>query len=525
MASRKRKSSGPQRIEVPVGPFVGMRDQPDPTASEQVYAASLTNVYTEYGEWGTAQIARPGFRRSSSTQMGSGGARTAQGIYCHTMLNGTSYNFTVVGGKVYRIAVLDALGTDTDVTPVGPTISTTNRVYFASLGDNLIVSDGVNKPWVASNLSGTPITGTVITAASGAWYGPPVVYYAKLFGILASERTTIEWSEENDPTTGYAANNFNNQWTLGQTGGEPLTCLHATNSALYYFRPSSIGAVSGAVNDEFSTTGVHDAVDTTVGTTAPGAVFRTPGGIFFLDVNGFPHVFTPGAGVSDWPKRATEATLRNRRADYVPLAAGCYSPDTGMALIAHPYNFGENHWILAFDPIRQTAQGTWELAATYFGVVGTIKDTQGRDAVAGIDQNGYWYTQHFEVDNYWHDYLDGSTASTVTHAVETGAIASDPATEVAFTRGDLTLRGSASGTMSISVDYRIPRANYGTARTVTVPAAAVTNDAVHAAVGLNARGRWIKFRVRHTTVEEFQRFGFIEGRLTGAVVGTPAGVK
>jgi hypothetical protein len=536
MASRKR-SSGPRRIEVPVGPFVGMRDQPDQTASDRLYASYLLNVYTQQAEIGTAQVARPALVQMSASQLGSGGARTAQALYQHTMQDGTRYNLLFTGGKVYRVtfsAVTAATATVTDVTPVGPTISTTSRIYCCSLGDSLIVSDGVNKPWVASSLSATPIIGTHITAASGAWYGPPVVYYAKLFGILVSERTTLEWSEENDPTTGYAANNFNNQWTLGQTSGSALTCLFATNSALYYFRENGIGTIGGAVSDDFATTGVHDSVSTTVGTGSPASVFGADGSIFFLDMEGRPRELVPGGGVRDWPNDAIRVATTQFIAANRSLCVGCYLPDVELAALTYVGGDSLPKELLMFDPKRQTCQGYWRQGDTspyrQFRAVGILTDTNGSRYFSYIDQDGYWYVMERErLSTSSLDRDSSGTPITTEAQVISPPLAPDPAAEMQLTRLDLNVRTGASDALPavpLKVAYQVPRADYGTALAPVVPMTAVQYDNAHVAVGINARGRYVRFKffVSHATTSA-PRFAFVQAVATGAIVGTPVGVK
>jgi len=100
------------------------------------------------------------------------------------------------------------------VTPVGVTIDAgiTVRVYFASLIGTLMVTDGVNRPWIATNLTSTPITGTYIDydGIGGSWttIGAPKIYGGAAFVILnavngVSRRTDISWSNPGTLSIGW----------------------------------------------------------------------------------------------------------------------------------------------------------------------------------------------------------------------------------------------------------------------------------------------------------------------------------
>lgn len=525
-------------ITAMIGPFAGMVDGPDQAATTPQSAAYLLNVYTQATAEGLAQLGRPGFVQMSSTQLGSAGARTAQCVASHTALDGTTYNFLVVGGKVYRVTFSKAgtggAGTVTDVTPGGVSISTTSRVYACSLGDALIFSDGVNKPWVASSLSATPIIGTYIAAAAGAWYGPPVVYYARLFGIIAAsaDRDTIEWSAVNDATTGYGALNY--QWQLGQQGGgEPLTCLYATNYALYYWRRSSLGQIAGTLEAEFQTTAQHDAVSITDGTLYPASVTATPSGILFADQQGRPRLLTPGGVVQDWPHAAVRATVDAY--ELISDAIGCHLPDLGLTGLAIT-SAGAVNEMLVFDLAGGTSQGLWRrgvLGATaqQFCAVGLLRGSEGQPYFSFIDQDGYWYAQKRESDSTSVSGGFDVNASNVVIATEHMVVSrpvvapgADLFTEQHFDRVDVLVRSGALEIVPrvpLEVSYETPRASYGTAQTPTVPVAGVAGDAVKVTVGVNARGRWVRWKFRQSSaLSNAPRFGFLLARATGRLVAS-----
>lgn len=280
------------------------RDPFDPTGPEPLRDAR--NIYIPAPEERSGIYARPGFDllNNGNAVHTSATPFKGQGCYTHFALDGTSYNFVVFGGKLYREDPATELFTD--VTPVGVTIdsATTTRVGFNSLGGVMAVSDGVNRPWVASNLSSTPITGTYIDfdGAGTAWvaYGPPCVWGGAGFFILVSvngvgARIDIVWTEPNDWTTGYQQADFDNRWTLEQTGTTPIFGLAPTNVALNYFRQRSIGSIAGTVGIDLATTATHDAVSNNVGTEAPWTIVLFGDFIFFCDVIGRPWMFANGS--------------------------------------------------------------------------------------------------------------------------------------------------------------------------------------------------------------------------------------
>jgi hypothetical protein len=109
------------------------------------------------------------------------------------------------------------------------------------------------------------------------------VYYAKLFGIKHTDKTAFVWSEENDPTIGYEYGGYNNAWTLGQTGSEPLQAMAGANEALYYWRGESLGSIRGEVSTNFSSEGTREGVSSSVGTIYPDSLVAVGQSFWFLD--------------------------------------------------------------------------------------------------------------------------------------------------------------------------------------------------------------------------------------------------
>lgn len=302
MTTAVRRAPRPKRFTA--GPPKGVRNTVDPGDDAEDWFSDAVNLYLpEPGLSGF--YARPGMAllNSGAPLVVSGTPFRGQGAFSHTALDGTSYNFVVMAGKLFRVD--STLSTFTDVSPVGITIDAaiTTRVYGTSFANQLVITDGVNRPWLATNLSTTPITGTYIDFDSGgttwAAFGPAVVYGGSIFFILSqynsvSARTDLTWCVAGDASIGYQQTNYDNRWTLLQTATNPLFALAATNAALYYFRARSIGTISGAVGPTLASRATHDDVGDNIGTEAPQSVVRYDTTIFFTDVIGRPYRLQEG---------------------------------------------------------------------------------------------------------------------------------------------------------------------------------------------------------------------------------------
>lgn len=289
------------------GPWKGVLDTPDPFDDQEnpSLLQDATNLYFLDPQGSTGAFARPGFAASGATISSTAGQAAC--LYTMTALDGTIYRFLITNGKLYRLTGT-GYSTATDVTPVGITIdasaSPARRIYMKAFADELIVTDGVNRPWRGTNLSSTPITGTYIDidGAAGSWsaQGEPQVYAGTLFfiartvpvGSSVEAGVGMVWSEPFQPDIGYVQTTYANFWNLVEQVADPLYALWATNNYLYYFRERSIGAISGAPGVNFSTTASADMVAVNVGCTAPASICQFGDTIYFVDAIGRPHSFT-----------------------------------------------------------------------------------------------------------------------------------------------------------------------------------------------------------------------------------------
>lgn len=295
-----------KRNVLKAGPWGRVVTTPDPYDGKPTDLLDARNVYIPDPTGGSGVYTRPGFvlEKGGTAVYTAATTFRGQGSFTHFGPEADPINFCVFDGHLFRADA--TLSIFTDVTPVGVTIDNDlrTRVYFADMGGIMVVSDGVYRPWIASNLNSTPITGTYINfdGAGTAWaaVGQPVVFGGSGFFILKSynsilARLDIAWSEPNDWSIGYQQTNYDNRWTLQQTGGTALYALAPTNTALYYFRQHAIGAITGTVGPDLATTATHDAIASNVGTQSPQSIVQFGNTIFFLDAIGRPWRFPLGS--------------------------------------------------------------------------------------------------------------------------------------------------------------------------------------------------------------------------------------
>lgn len=292
------------------GPWTGVFTTADPFDTSSGDLHSAMNCYIPDATNGSGAYARPAWMSfEAGGTMGTGNMCATP--WRHVMRSGTTYNFVASKGKIFRVDF--AANTVTDVTPVAPTISSSNtvRIYMQSYNDTLIVSDGVNKPWYGTNLGATPITGTNIDidTAAAAWsaYGQPTVFGGSLVFIVNTyagagaplPRVSIVWCEPGAQATGYVQTGYTDFANIIQTSSRPLTAILGTNNGLYYWRDNEIGIAQGIVDGSFASTATYAAVSTAIGCVAPATVQRYSDIIYFADQAGRPQRLPIGGKLAD----------------------------------------------------------------------------------------------------------------------------------------------------------------------------------------------------------------------------------
>ena len=493
-----------QPLTLETGPWKGMLYTHNPTSPDRVLVA--VNGWVDDGG---SYRGRPGRYRITGTQLGSGGA--GQLVYQFTKIDGTQYTVGIVGGKFYTLnwatGVWTEVVTGANFATATISLSSSARCYAVTLNDKMVVSDGVNLPWTWDGTSGAG--GLTKLSNCPVLYGQPTVYYAKLFGIKNTERSTVVWSEENDPTTGYEAGGFNNAWTLSQTGSDPLYAIRATNEALFYWRQRSIGAIRGAVDDNFTNSGVLDAVSTLVGTRSPAGVCIYNNTAYFPDEYGRPCAFAIGGEVVElWRQVSLMFDQDTQSQNYLGLllsmdlsAASIALMDTiplralgGMMFRTVSVNGDAGTSGCFYFGSNNVAQGVWVggnggLASAGGEVINSVTNLP---EVMDITTVGYTFSTGKAAQ--WVDQNTSGVNIGADLSVILPRMAANPAVEIHFDRAYLIV-GADSDSITWTMGCNTSR-DQGSAATLAQNVS--TSGAFiekRIAYGLNRQGRWGQMRV------------------------------
>lgn len=494
MSGDRPAPQGPKRDSP--GPWLGVWDSLNAPVARTEYLLGATNLWPDPA-LSAAWTSRLGWQRVTSGMVGVSSGTVGQGLMSFYASNGGAFPFAFVSGKLFSIA---GAGTATDVTPAAAVVisSSAHRIYGIQFNNTLIISDGVNRPWkVTSAMTANPLTGAYLTDAALPWYGPPVVYYGKLFGINNTNRSDIEWSEENDENNGYDVN----IWRLTQSDPDPIHALHATNDSLYYFREGSIGSIRGRVTPTFQTDGVHDGVDNTIGTTSPASVVSAGRFIYFADQHGRPCRIVPGKGVEKIWEAAGEALGSGIAGNYLHISA-MYDPETSTVVFAHPVAGSTALTLYVFDAESGRYLGTWLYPSSF-------STSQFRTMGVQLYLNESVRTLHFQdhLGNLWGEtpkklatYADNAgSALDIAHTLEAAPTGYDATGERQFDIVTVNLRSPGVVSHTHLLSHRTSTSTaYSTPQSVTKTGSqvALTQKLTW---GVSALGRWFQAKVTNTS--------------------------
>lgn len=429
--------------------FEEMNDSLDPQTGSERKAKLLQNVYPVDADRGGGLTGRPGFFLSSNTAIGVTAHTTFQRFYQFTKLDGTEYTVGFCGGKMYTYSWASSAWTNVALAAsVGLTADI--AIYCTTYNNTMVVqpNDGVNKPWT---WDGT--TFTSLTSAPFA-FGPPTVYYAKLFFIEWTNRNTIDWSEENAANTGYQAGGYLNFWQLTQTDPNALYAIRGTNEALYYWRARSMGRILGAVTPTFTSDGTHDAVSLTTGTESPNSITDDGTDIFFLDADGRPHVLQSGGQVSPFWKGYRNTIKSLPRADLPNALGATFSPIPLVLFQVQELGESQPNLTLTIRPAPDAKlTGLWRGWA--INAMDMVKNGSGIPTLMIGGNDGYAYiVSDPDTGTVWDDQLQSGTVP-IQHYVYGSFIGYDTKANKQFDRARVIIRPFTS-TTNIGFAYESP---------------------------------------------------------------------
>lgn len=508
------------------GPWVGMVDSVSPTAKQPGRYLLLENGYPLDPSIGEGVVGRPGVEALGAIG-GSIGNRRTQGYHQFTKKNGTEIVIRIVGGKFetlnWATEVWTEVLTGAQLGAAAITLSAAaNQIAFLTFSDKVMVSDGINTPWMWDGTTGAGLT--KLTNAP-AFFGQPTIYVGRIMGIKASDPVTFVWSETDTPNIGYEAGGYNNSWTITQTDPNRLYRLLGTNDAVYVFRARSATEVGGTVTSNFSSSATRDSLSETVGTMSPFAVLLQDVNALFLDADIHPQVFRPG-GVGATPLW-TAFREHLRKVPKTPTMAAkslavLYPPAQLMMFAIADLNATEPNLMLVYDvkgtdPVPVAIWRGWEMTA-----LAMVKNADGYPVMLHGDTSGYTYLHGNPEDNIWNDGLVSGTLP-IRHILVPQGLGYSVKREKVFDRLDISLRAQTRQTLDVSVitprgqtppQRIVAESNFPALDTsileltfqLDADVTQLTQEA-HVDVGLDVTARWAKPYIDHAQLNE--QFGIV----------------
>jgi hypothetical protein len=551
-------------LELTLGAFIGVHDSSDPGESRKTKLFESFNAYIPNLKEGSAVLARHGLG-GLPTQL----AGTGQLVFQHKRLDQTIDRFKVAGGRLYRWDGTNGVNAHIDITPIGVMIHPSNRVFAATLNDDVIFTDQNTNPWVYHPASGT-FDIIQINSLGDEWasQGGPVIRSAKvmfvvkrigsaeitteadvvittetdeplLTELISGAQNTVIWSIEGNPLVGYQQDGFDNALTLTQTSDEIVAALDSEEAALVYWRNKGIGYIKGEVTDDFKASHTKDTASKTRGTDTPAALVSSDTYIWFVDMDG--RVCRMAVGGE--PEQLF-FPMRREIQDHIGIAASRADVARyGYAAFHEGYNLvlftiWDRQTIYVFDADTGIFVGNWFVAgdegeSIHIDAMGSMLDAENRATFIILGTRGSVYTpaalgvvwreKHKDADFQWLDQPNLSVASTVplVRAAETQWVASDAAARFRATYVAAQLVGDVAQ-HEVGLQYTTPSGGRSTRRvalsrrTVGVKSDA---DAVSRAAwspGKNAQGGVLRFRISATHSENV-RWGLHSIHVKGVV--------
>jgi hypothetical protein len=536
---------GPVPVELTAGPFVGVRDAVELAAQDVNRASAMVNCFIPIPEIGTDVMQRAGFTQRT-VQSVSGLPTSPQPLRNFTIdapiywlasftdASGVNWNLAVCkvtplsgwvaqgrgeaffdgatlyatlvrwtpDGETYSYAGYDPAA---DVGAQLDTFNVANKCYFQQFANFLICVDGANRPlkWNSADVGTTTPTLTTLTDLAVATYGPPAVYYGKLFFILGSDRTTMVWSEENDPDIGYQATGYDNFWTLRQTSSAPMSALAGTNEALYVFRTNSITAIQGAVNSDFRASGTLEGISQSIGTLSPDTVTIAEDAVWFLDQFARPYKIQAGRGlVPLWPNCIRTCNTADLTAATQLRNWGRYIPETETVIFRVAQQTGDPK-LLAFNARTEEFIGEWSVSGyTGMQTAELFFDSTGRSTLAvnktSADLSFVWQKANTTTDQ--RDVL--ATTAAPTMSVTTPRLLGDVDTSITVSELTVTSQRLNDQQSDLFAQWRTSASGtYTTAAEGTDTVVGDGNPSRFVWQPNSTSGRWVQVNISNDTAD------------------------
>lgn len=433
----------------------------------------------------------------------------------------------IVGGEIWTTSASATTFTKqvsrADFTTAGVTFSTTADVFFVTFLGKLVLTDNTNPPFTWDGTAGAGGLSVLTNAPSKTWQAP-TVYYGKLFFIKdvaanGADRSTIVWSEENQPNVGYETGGYNDVWTLSQSGAGSINAIVGLNDGLYYFRRNAIGVIRGSANSTFVAAGVHDSVAGNVGAVTSRAVTFVGNSLYFADALGRPFALPAGGPplplwrdlldvfgmyqeVSGFGSQIIAIATRVFPVPSYDAVAFSYSVTTGSGIGVPGYLYNDTY---VFSVVTNHAISHWTLPTTAGLLPASVfNDALGHSVLACFVPSGGGY-DFYLCPRTATVYADesGLSVNYVAETVPLGVGAATQTWNVDEVSADILVgpNGGSAGSMNVAMTMTASGPpDFGVYATV-LGTPAVTSDSVTAVaqrrvtVGAKVQARWFQVSV------------------------------
>lgn len=253
--------------------FRGMHASED-IAVPTGFLSLIQNCYLE----GRKLKVRPGIVQAGA-QLSAGNPVQ---VICHfEELDGTLHTVAICNADLFEYNWSTDSFSTTDLAGEGITVDPSAIMDWAVSRGRLIVTDGVNKPFMWD-----PSGPTFTTLSAAPIAGGVEIYYDRVFffDLPGSDANVFEWSDETDPVNGYFASD--QTWEFAQTDTGAVRNLVGLNEIMDVFKDDSIAMLKGAAEASFQTDAVREGVSETEG--SPGKFLSqvVDGDVYYMSVNG-----------------------------------------------------------------------------------------------------------------------------------------------------------------------------------------------------------------------------------------------
>jgi hypothetical protein len=352
------------------------------------YVGLAENFYLKGRVWKM----RTGITRAGS-QLTGGSGKPVQAVGHFEELDGTLHTFAICNADLHTYNWGTNSWSLIDLSVQGITLDSSSLCDWAVSRGRLIVTDGVNKPFMYD-----PSGPTYTTLSNAPIAGGVEIYYDKVFffDLPGANSNVFEWSDEGDPVNGYTGDN--QDWEFAQTDAGAVTNMVGLNEIMPVMKANSVALLKGAVEDAFQTDAVREGVSETDGPPGKFGTVVVEGDVFYITKSG-PRQLHQGYRLLPLDRDEDNVNMLG------PHWGEFDKSEIANAIAFYDENEDRNHvvWLMALDGATAkyegllycVEEGSWARIAfpsTFdFKCVGSVENTEGEEFVMlGDDDGNVW---------------------------------------------------------------------------------------------------------------------------------------